>query len=148
MRVQGAHTFQAPVEPVFDAISDIEAVRTNLPGFKDLVELGPDHHRVTLEISVVVSSITVSGEVRTLAHERPSLHRVEVTGSGSVGSLRVDLTFRFAAESLGTRVSYEMQVDTTGALSVLGSQVLEPVARRVMSEYLASQESEVAKRAG
>jgi carbon monoxide dehydrogenase subunit G len=147
MDVRGDHTFAHPREAVFATLIDIGTLPRTLPGFQEMVELGPGHHRVTLKVSVVVSTVTVSGEIKTVEEVAPERYRVQVSGSGSAGSLSVDARFALAENGpAATLVRYDLRVETTGALSALGSQILEPIAKMIMAQYMGSVEKEIGGR--
>ena len=83
MEVRGDHTFAAAPEAVFDTLTDPAVLKRALPGCEEFREVSPEHYRVTLAVNLVISSVTVGGDVAITDRDRPKSYRVEVSGSGS-----------------------------------------------------------------
>ena len=143
MEVRGDHLFAAPPEAVFDTLTDPEALKRALPGCDEFREVTPEHYRVTLAVNLVISSVTVAGDVAITERDRPNSYRVEVSGSGSAGSLHVDGRFALEAQDAGSMLRYALTIEFTGALAVLGAAVVDPAARAILTQFMSAMEKEV-----
>ena len=145
MEVLGEYTFAAAPEAVFDTLTDPSALRRALPGCEEFREVSPEHYRVSLAVSLVISSVTVTGDVAITERERPSGYRIEVSGSGSAGSLHVDGRFRLEANGAKTLLRYQLAIEFTGALAVLGATIVEPAARLILGQFMGAMEKELVR---
>lgn len=145
MDVEGEYQFAAGREAVFDALVDPEALKRALPGCEDFREVSPEHYRVVMALNVIAFSVTVSGDVAITDRVRPESYRVEVFGSGSAGSLRVNGRFVLGDEGPRSRLRYQLTIETTGTLGMLGAPIIEPAAKLILGQFFGAMANQVGR---
>lgn len=88
-----------------------------------------------MSVSIIVSSVSVSGDVAITGLNRPCSYRVEVSGSGSAGTLQVDSRYTLVLDRDETVLRYSLAIETTGALGMLGRPVIEPAVRLILGQF-------------
>ena len=116
MRIEGTYTFPGPIERVFSALLDPEALKRGLPGCERIVQFGPPaadgaasfEARVRPDRDAGVYTLRISGVVA----RRPAHLRVELRGRGPQGPVtgagRIDLV----AQDEFTIGAYVFDVET------------------------------------
>ncbi|MFN0148957.1 MAG: CoxG family protein [Dehalococcoidia bacterium] len=143
MEFKGDYTFHGTPSAVFDTLTSPAALQRSIHGCEEFREVAPGQFRITLAVSIVVSTIRVSADVSLGEFDRPASYRLQASGSGSAGSLAIDGRFRLAPAPEGTLVNYTLAVETTGALSMLGGPIIEPTVKLIMGQTFGALDKEL-----
>ncbi|MCF3639209.1 carbon monoxide dehydrogenase subunit G [Rhizobium sp. TRM95111] len=139
MHLTGIQTIAAPRQAVWNALHDVEVLRTCIPGCVS-ARFKTETRLVTrIKINLGVIAPVLKGGVHFNDVEPPT--KLAISGAGK-GGLAGDSIWR-ATVTLddadgGTRLSYDLNADLGGKLAQLGAFVLEPVIRRTVSRFLGS----------
>jgi carbon monoxide dehydrogenase subunit G len=143
MDLRGDYHLAAEPASAWPMLVDPEVLRSVLPGCSEFREVAPEQYRVTLTVNLVAFQATVGGDVTITDRAPPDSYRVRVYGSGSAGSLEVGGVLRLAPDGSGSRLAYDLRIETTGALALMGSQVLEPAAKLIMGQFLSAMDGAI-----
>ncbi len=89
MRIEGAYTFAAPIQRVFAALSDPEALAAALPGCERVRQLGPAGADGAAAFELYLhqdDGRATSVSVRTTTARRPTYLRAELRGYNPLGA--------------------------------------------------------------
>ncbi len=146
MHVDGEHRFPAPRSTVFAMITDPEVLKAVLPGCQEFREVGEGAYRVVLTLNLIAFSANVSGDVQFSAVQPPESYHVQVSGSGSLGSLDIGVDMALSEAGPDTVVRYSVEIEATGVLGAMGPVVIQPAAGTILGQFMGALEKEVAKR--
>jgi carbon monoxide dehydrogenase subunit G len=144
MRIEGTHTFPAPIDSVFAILTDPDRLQHAIPGCERLIQLGPPEAdgataleaRLRTGPGANVYALHMNlGSVR-----RPAHLRLEVAGRGPQGAIcargRIDLVAQ-EQQTVGAYV-WDIEGDPTGERRTLGEDAGRRFARAVC-QHIAEQ---------
>lgn len=135
MHVNGTYTFKASKEAVYDTMMSVDALQHCLPGAEEMVEIGPDTYRATLNIGIAgikgvyVCTITTTNQV---PNESWTL---AVEGQAKQGQLKGIGNFVIKDEGEGTALSYEGEANMMGPLAGVAQRVMGPASRMIIGKF-------------
>jgi carbon monoxide dehydrogenase subunit G len=135
MNLSGNEYFEAPVETVFDNITDLEQTVRSLPGLERIEKLEPTRAdvRVKPTFSFVTGSMHMGFEV--LERERPHTARMRVRGKGIGASVVIETSLRLSPEGSGTRLEWASEVtELGGLLKAVSRSLVEAAAKKIVSD--------------
>ncbi len=103
---------------------------------------------MVLKLNLIAFSASVNGDVEFSAVLPPDSYHVRVTGSGSLGSLTVNLEMVLSEAEGATVARYNVEIEATGVLGAMGPVVIQPAAGTIIGQFMGSLEKEVAQRTG
>ena len=145
MNVEGSHSFAASRALTWEMLLDPEVLKAALPGCETFLEVAPEQYKVTLTVSLIAFTAKVTGDVSITDRVAPDSYRVLVSGSGSLGSLNVDVKIRLTGDA-PVRVDYALEITADGALGMLGAPVIEPAAKMIMGQFWGALEKQIVAR--
>jgi uncharacterized protein len=141
--VEGKHVIAAPLERVFDALSDPAILARALPGCKQLVDDGDGVYALTIEAGAGSVRGAYSGHVRIGQRARPSLYEATLGASGTGGNVEAALRADLSEANGATEVAYRMDAKVAGAIAGVGQRVLSGVSRKNASAFFKGLEEEL-----
>jgi carbon monoxide dehydrogenase subunit G len=148
MNFSGIEHFDAPVETVYDQITNLEFTAKTLPGLERVDQLDPKHLecRVKPGFSFLTGSMQMVFDV--LETNRPSSARMRVKGKGIGASVVIETSIRLSAEGAGTRLEWSSEVTELGGLiKALSHALIEGAAKKIVSDSWATFRKHLAPRA-
>ena len=136
MKVTGRYSFPAATKQVWDLLTDIKALQHCTPGCKEMVEIGPDEYKASMEVGVGPINGTFSGKIRMADKEEPNRYKLYVEGSGGVGFVKGEGLLELQveeADKTAVLVSGEAQVG--GLVAGVGQRLLEGVSKQFMGQF-------------
>ncbi len=135
MKFSGFEHFDAPVETVFDQITNLEFTAKTLPGLERIEKLAATH----LECRVKPPFSFLSGAMQmvfdVLESDRPSSARMRVKGKGIGASVTIETSIKLSPEMDGTRLEWSSQVTELGGLiKAVSRSLIEAAARKIVSD--------------
>jgi len=136
MKLHGGTEIAAPPRDVWDFVLDPRRLASCVPGIGEvhqvddrtfdgtiLVAVGPMHGEFAF------SSVIVRAEF-------PDDLRVEIVGTDSVthSGVTIAVAAGLATAGQGTRMDYELRVDVSGRLAILGEMILRATAGAVVAQ--------------
>ena len=139
MNFSGMEHFDAPVETVFDQVTNLEFTAKTLPGLERVDKLTANHLecRVKPPFGFLTGSMQMVFDV--LESDRPSSARMQVKGKGIGASLTIETSIRLSPEMEGTRLEWTSQVTELGGLiKAVSRSLIEGAARKIVSDSWAT----------
>jgi carbon monoxide dehydrogenase subunit G len=146
MNFAGNEHFEAPLETVFDQITDLEQTVRSLPGLERVEKLEPTRAEVRVKpaFSFVTGSMHMGFEV--LERERPHTARMRVRGKGIGASVVIETALKLSAEGAGTRMEWSSEVtELTGLLKAVSKPLIEAAAKKIVSDSWVAFRNRLAK---
>lgn len=137
MNLNGAYTFEAPIERVWDLLMDTTAVGSCLPGCRGLRPVGDDRYEVELGVAVAAIAGNFTGTVSLEHKVPPHSYTLAVEGTGRQGFVNGRADIALQPEGQQTRVLVKAQADVGGMIARVGQRLLEGVARTTMDRFYA-----------
>jgi len=137
MKIEGRFIFPASIQPVWDLLTDPQALQACTPGCKRLTEIGNDEFETTLEIGVGPIKGTFGGKILMREKNPPFSYNLVVEGSGGVGFVRGEgkLTLE-QSEDDQTAVLVAGDAQVGGLIAGVGQRLLEGVAKQMMGQFI------------
>ena len=135
MNLSGYEHFDAPVETVYDQITNLEFTAKTLPGVERVEKLTPTHLecRVKPPLGFLAGSMQMVFDVTE--SNRPSSAKMRVKGKGIGASLTIETSIKLSPEMDGTRLEWSSQVTELGGLiKALSRSLIEGAAKKIVSE--------------
>ena len=147
MRVsyRGSFTLRRPPEEVFEFLTDPKRFSRSFPGFQS-VEV--DEEGFTVRVRLSLGPLRGDARVRGRIVEAERPRRAVIKGSGSGAGSTLDFTLEFTVESSGdggSRVDWSFEGDVGGIAASMGGRVLDPMARRLISQIVENLKREIEK---
>jgi len=135
MNLSGTEHFDAPVERVFDQITNLEFTAKTLPGLERVEKLESQHLvcRVKPGFSFLTGSMQMTFDV--LEAERPTSAKMRVKGKGIGATVVIETSVNLAAEGTGTRLDWASEVTELGGLiKAVSRALIEGAAKKIVSD--------------
>jgi uncharacterized protein len=135
MNLSGFEHFDAPVETVYDQITNLEITAKTLPGMERVDKLTPTHLecRVKPPLGFLAGSMQMVFDV--LEANRPTSARMRVKGKGIGASITIETSIKLSPEMDGTRLAWSSQVTELGGLiKALSGSLIQGAARKIVSD--------------
>ncbi len=135
MKLEGAYSFPAPPQQVWDLLLDPESLRGCIPGVQSLDETGTDQWDATLKVGVAAIRGTYKGKVAIVDKQQPTAYTLQVEGSGGPGFVKGSARVSLTPEGEGTLVSVAGDGQVGGMLAGVGQRMLPGVAKMLMNQF-------------
>jgi uncharacterized protein len=140
VRIEERFVLAAPIDAVFDFLSDVRQVAGCVPGVDGLVQLDDGSYTAKLKVQLGPIKAAFDGAVR-LETDR-SAYTLSATGQGrdSGSGSRAEVAFSGALESIderSTAVQTVAEVTIRGRLGQFGTGVIRATATEVLRDFVA-----------
>ena len=98
MDLSGKHTFDAPREAVYRAMTGPDVLRRTLPGCQRFEARGDGTYAITLSIGIAIYKGTYTGAIKLLNEVPPESFSLRLATKGGVGSVRGQGNFHLAPD--------------------------------------------------
>jgi carbon monoxide dehydrogenase subunit G len=135
MKLSGYEHFDAPVETVFDQLTNLEFTAKTLPGLERVDKITPTHLecRVKPPLGFLAGSMQMVFDV--LEANRPSSARMQVKGKGIGASVTIETSIKLSPEMEGTRLEWNSQITELGGLiKALSRSLIEGAAKKIVTD--------------
>ena len=138
MKIEATFTVDAPVERVWQMITDPEIVGPCIPGCQGIEVTGPDTYQADIKVAVGPIKTTFAIIVEK-TDERPPFFASSTTKGqegGKASTLNATSTLELSeAEGGGTAVAYASDVSVFGRLGKFGLGIMKKKARDIGREF-------------
>jgi len=139
MEMTNTRVVPAPIDAVWQALNDPEALKACIPGCESLERTGDDEWQATLTARVGPVSATFNGKMRMTDSTPPTGYTLKFEGQGGVagfanGEARV--TLAPAAENQ-TTLTYLAKAQVGGKLAQIGSRLIDGAAAKIADDFFA-----------
>ena len=135
MKVEGAYTFPAPPQQVWDLLLDPDSLRQCIPGGETLTETSPDHWDAVMKVGVAAIKGTYKGKVAIVEKQPPTMYTLQVEGSGGPGFVKGSAKITLEGSGEATSVKVEGDGQVGGMLAGVGQRMLPGVAKMLMNQF-------------
>ncbi|MPZ93481.1 MAG: carbon monoxide dehydrogenase [Propionibacteriales bacterium] len=140
MKVQGSAVLHAAREDVWRALNDPAVLVRTIPGCEQLVEIGTDRYRMTVQAGVASVKGTFAGEVRLHDQQRPGSFVLTATGAGAPGTVHADVTVSLTEDGDATRLDYAADAIVGGMIGGVGQRMLSSATKKTANEFFGAVE--------
>ena len=132
----------APIQDVWDFMTNIEKVCTCIPGAQYTDDLGDEKHAVLLTVKVGPIKSSYRGEA-TIRNMDANSYTIEIEGKGTdtkgKGGATMELVVKLTeTDDHGTEVSGDSTVAIQGMLAQFGSRMIEDVSNQLFDQFTAA----------
>lgn len=136
MNVHGSAIIQAPIEKVWEFLTNPEGVSQCVPGLEEMKVITPDEKFQAIA-SVGLGNIKArfTTEVEWLELSAPSAARMKAHGTAPGSAVDVIAEMRLSAEEGGTRLDWQADVTILGTLAALASRMMGSVTDKLAQQF-------------
>ncbi len=146
MEIVGEHHIAAPRERVWQALFDIETLRTCIPGCKEIEQTSPTEFKAKVQLKIGPVSATFAGTVELLDINAQGGCRLVGQGNGGIaGFAKGASEVRLVEDGAGTILTYEAKAEIGGKLAALGSRLLQSTSRKLADQFFTAFAESLAK---
>lgn len=144
MHLDGAYTFEAARQRVWDALQDPDVIAGCMPGCERFEQIGEDRYEATMKIGIGPVRGTYSGRIFLRDRAEPERFVMEVEGGGSPGHMKGVGTLYLESRDGQTLVRYDGDAEVTGKIASVGQRLLGASAKQLINLFFKSMERQVA----
>lgn len=145
--IGGEERFDANIERVWEMVNDPAVLQRCIPGCKSMTETGSDQYKIELNLKVASVGGTMEGMIGLSDKTPPSRCRIQVEGSGTLGTGKGDAVFELREESGQVVMKYEGAGDVGGLVAGVGQRILKGVAKHLVGKFFTAFRGEIQKAA-
>ena len=145
MQLSGEHVSKASPERVWQFMLDPQVLKASLPGCERLDPIGEDEYSALMTIGIGMIKGKYEGTVKITDKNEPNNFRMIVSGKGPQGEMTGDGLIEFAPEGAGTRIKWSGDANVRGVLARIGSRVIQPAAKTIVSQFFKRMEDRADK---
>jgi len=135
MEISATYKFAAPPQAVWTLLMDPEAIKSCLPGCKELRPIGDNRYQAEMSIGVAAVTGTFNATVTLSDLQPPSSYRLGVEASGKPGFANGSALIALKPTTDGTEVEVKATSDVGGLIARVGQRLIEGVARMSMDRF-------------
>ena len=144
MDLAGSYTFSAPIEKVFDTMTDPAVVASCLPGCEQLEPIGGNKYKAVLSMGIAAITGRYEGIVELQDLDRPSSYKLAVEGKGKTGFVKGHGEIRLSASGSGTKVDFAGKAQVGGAIARVGQRLIGGASKMMTDKFFSCLESKLA----
>lgn len=138
IQLQGAYTFDAPQEVVWDAVRDPNVLSQVLPGCERLEQTGENEYEGEINIKVGPVQGKFQGKVRLSNILAPDSYHIEIQGQGQPGFVKGEGDLKLEGDGLQTTLNYTGEAQISGRIASVGQRLMDSSARSIVRQGLES----------
>jgi len=135
MEITATYKFAAPPQAVWTLLMDPEAIKSCLPGCKELKPIAENRYQAEMSIGVAAVTGTFNATVTLSDLQPPSSYRLSVDASGKPGFAKGSALIALKPAADGTEVDVKATSDVGGLIARVGQRLIEGVARMTMDKF-------------
>jgi uncharacterized protein len=135
LHVNGAYSFKADRQAVYDLMMSQDALAHCLPGCENMEEIGEDAYRATLKIGIAGIKGTYTCTIRTTEKVPLETWTLTIEGQAKTGNVKGVGRFSLADAEGGTELTYDGDADIMGPLAGIGQRMMAPASRTIIGKF-------------
>jgi carbon monoxide dehydrogenase subunit G len=135
MEISATYKFAAPPQAVWTLLMDPEAIKSCLPGCKELRPVGDNRYQAEMSIGVAAVTGTFNATVTLSDLQPPSAYRLSVDATGKPGFAKGSATITLNPAAEGTEVAVKATSEVGGLIARVGQRLIDGVARMTMDRF-------------
>ena len=135
MEIRSSYKFAAPPPDVWKLLMDPDAIKSCLPGCRELRPIGGDQYHAEMTIGVAAVSGSFAATVTLSDQKPPDSYRLTVDATGKPGFARGSATIALKPAAEGTEVEVVATAEVGGLIARVGQRLIDGVARMTMDRF-------------
>ncbi len=135
MEITATYKFAATQQQVWTLLMDPEAIKSCLPGCKELRPTGENRYQAEMSIGVAAVTGTFTSIVTLSDLQPPNSYRLSVDATGKPGFAKGSATIVLRATAAGTEVDVTATSEVGGLIARVGQRLIDGVARMTMDRF-------------
>jgi carbon monoxide dehydrogenase subunit G len=135
MEIRSTYKFAAPPLEVWALLMDPDAIKSCLPGCRELRPLGGDRYHAEMTIGVAAVTGSFSATVTLSDQKPPESYRLTVDATGKPGFARGSAAVVLKATTEGTEVEVVATAEVGGLIARVGQRLIDGVAKMSMDGF-------------
>ena len=138
VELSGTYQVPAPRDTVYAALQDPDVLRRCIEGCDELIETEPGVYEAQLRLGLGAIRGRYAGRARMLDAHPPESFTLAVEGKGPGGHVRGDARLVLTDAGGTTSIACQATGDVAGALSAVGSRLIQAAAARLMQRFFST----------
>lgn len=139
MDLTGEERIAAARQAVWNALNDIDVLKTCIPGCEALERLSETEIRAALKVSLGIINVRFHGLLHLSNMMPPNSYTISGEGEGSIAGFAHGVTdVTLSEDGDETVLSYVIRGDAGGKIAQLGTRLLGSVARKIADRFFAN----------
>ena len=136
MHIEGSYEFESARELVWDALMDIEALGSIIPGSKGLQEIAANTYQSKLAVKVGPVSGKFESTFELAEVKPPASYKLIVAGRGPAGHVSGEGVIRLEQTAGKTVMHYAGDAKIGGKIAAVGQRLLDIAAKQIARQSL------------
>jgi uncharacterized protein len=135
MELRSTYNFAAPPADVWKLLMDPDAIKSCLPGCRELQPMGDDRYHAEMTVGVAAVSGAFTATVTLSDQKPPESYRLTVDATGKPGFARGSAAIALKPTAAGTEVEVVATAEVGGLIARVGQRLIDGVARMTMDRF-------------
>ncbi len=136
MEFSGSQTMNAPIADVWAFLLDVNNVASCAPGFQSLEELGPEHWKAIVAVSVGPVKAKFTLDVTRPEMQEPERMVVNASGKSPVGVAELSGEMLLSPlEADQTRMDWKAHVVVSGTIASVGARMMQGTVNKLTGQF-------------
>ena len=135
MNITATYSFAAAPTEVWKLLMDPEAIKSCLPGCRELRPVGDDRYHAEMTIGVAAVSGSFTATVVLSEQVPPQSYRLSVDATGKPGFAKGSAMIVLSPTPSGTEIQVTASAEVGGLIARVGQRLVEGVAKMSMDRF-------------
>jgi uncharacterized protein len=136
MEFSGSQTIAVPLEKVWAYLADVNKVAQCAPGFQSLEELGQEHWKAIVALSIGPMKAKFNLDVTRPEMHEPDLMVVKARGKAPGSAVDLAGTMHLSAVDEGeTKMDWDANVTISGTLASMGARLMSSTSEKLTNQF-------------
>ena len=135
MEISATYKFAAAPPAVWMLLMDPEAIKSCLPGCRELRPISDNQYHAEMSIGVAAVTGTFTATVTLSDQSPPNAYRLTVDATGKPGFARGSAFIVLKPTAEGTEVEVKASSEVGGLIARVGQRLIDGVARMTMDRF-------------
>jgi uncharacterized protein len=135
MEITATYRFAAAPSDVWRLLMDPEAIKSCLPGCREMRPIGDNRYHAEISIGVAAVTGTFTATVTLSDQKPPESYRLTVDATGRPGFAKGSATIVLKPSTAGTDVDVTANSEVGGLIARVGQRLIDGVAKMTMDRF-------------
>jgi uncharacterized protein len=135
MNITATYSFPAAPTEVWKLLMDPEAIKSCLPGCRELRPVGDDRYHAEMTIGVAAVSGSFTATVVLSEQVAPQSYRLSVDATGKPGFAKGSAMIVLSPTPSGTEIHVAASAEVGGLIARVGQRLVEGVAKMTLDRF-------------
>jgi hypothetical protein len=143
MKLNGAQTFPAPRQKVWEFLTDPRRLAKCMPGCEKLEAVGENEFSGVINIGIATVKGVYNGKVKLDEMRSPAHYKMLLDGKGKQGFIKGTGTLDLEEQDGRTLLKYSGDVQVGGPLASVGQRMIDGAAKMMIGQFFTAMEAEI-----